>query len=217
VQPLTRSLSIALLVGTVLLGVGAMLHPILPPDPSAQLRMIAATWYFRPIHLAMLAGTALIILGIWTRALIGPVTPPLLGALALVALGLCFNAIDIAFMASAGNQLAVASQAANAEVGTLFDSLHRVGLMTARFGNALVALGAIMLSWVERQENMRWPSRLASLAGFVGLFCVISFQEASLLILAAVTLMPGWQVATALRGLGVRRFGGSGVRGSEQS
>ena len=110
-QPLTRSLSIALLVGTVLLGVGAMFHPILPHDPSAQLRMIAATWYFRPIHLAMLAGTALIILGIWTRALIGPTSPPLLAALALVSLGLCFNAIDIAFMASAGIQLATVAQA----------------------------------------------------------------------------------------------------------
>ena len=207
-QPLTRSLSITLLVGTVLLGVGAMLHPILPPDPSAQLRTIAATWYFRPIHLAMLAGSALIILGIWVRTLIGPSSPLLLAALGLVSLGVCFNAIDIAFMASAGIQLASVAQAGNAEVGTLFDSLHRVGLMTARFGNGLVALGAIVLSWVERQENMRWPSRLASIAGFVGLFCVLAFQEASLLILAAVTLMPGWQVATAVRGLRVRGSGG---------
>ena len=71
-QPLIRPLSIALLVGTALLGVGAMLHPILPHDPSMQLRMIAETWYFRPIHLAMLAGSALIILGIWTRALLAP-------------------------------------------------------------------------------------------------------------------------------------------------
>ena len=208
-QPLTRSLSIALLVGTVLLGVGAMFHPILPHDPSEQLRIIAATWYFRPIHLAMLAGSALIILGIWTRALIGPASPPLLGALALVALGVSFNAIDIAFMGSAGVHLASLAQAGTAEVGTLFDSLHRVGLMTARFGNGLVALGAIVLSWVERQDGMRWPSRLASIAGFVGLFCVICFQEASLLILAAVTLMPGWHVATAVRGL---RFGGPVVR-----
>lgn len=205
-QPLTRSLSIALLIGTALLGVGALLHPILPHDPSAQLRMIAETWYFRPIHLAMLAGTALIILGIWTRALIRAPSPPLLAALALVSLGLCFNAIDIAFMASAGTQLASLAQAGRAEMGTLFDSLHRVGLMTARFGNFLVALGAILLSWVERQDapSTPWPSRLASIAGYVGLFCAISFQEASLLILAAVTLLPGWQVATAVRGLRAR-------------
>ena len=48
------------------LGAGAALHPILPPDPAAQLRLIAATWYFRPIHLAMLAGSALA----WTLELV---------------------------------------------------------------------------------------------------------------------------------------------------
>lgn len=202
-QPLARPLSIVLLVGTVLLGAGAALHPILPHDPSAQLRVIAETWYFRPIHLAMLAGSALIILGIWTRALIGPSSPPLLAALALVSLGLCFNAIDIAFMASAGTHLATLAQPGRTEMGVLFDSLHRVGLMTARFGNFLVALGAIVLSWVERQENPTspWPSRLAWIAGAVGLFCAICFPEASLAILAAVTLLAGWQIATALRGL----------------
>ena len=205
-QPLLRPLSVALLIGTALLGVGAALHPILPHDPAAQLRLIAETWYFRPIHLAMLAGSALIILGIWTRALIGPSTPPLLAALALVSLGFCFNAIDIAFMASAGTQLARLAQAGHAETGMLFDALHRVGLMTARFGNLLVALGAIVLSWVERPQSPTspWPSRLAWIAGAVGLFCVISFQEASLAILAAVTLLAGWQVATAVRGLRVR-------------
>lgn len=205
-QPLTRSLAIALLIGTALLGVGAMLHPILPHDPSAQLRMISETWYFRPIHLAMLAGSALIILGIWARALIAPATPPLLGALALVSLGLCFNAIDIAFMASAGTNLATLAQAGRADMGILFDSLHRVGLMTARFGNFLVALGAILLSWVERQEypTAPWPSRLAWIAGAVGLFCVIGFPEASLAILAAVTLLAGWQLATVWRGLRAR-------------
>jgi hypothetical protein len=206
VQPLVRPLSIVLLVGTVLLAVGATLHPILPHDPSAQLRVIAETWYFRPIHLAMLAGSALIILGIWTRALIGPASPPLLAALALVSLGLCFNAIDIAFMASAGTHLATLAQAGRTEMGVLFDSLHRVGLMTARFGNFLVALGALVLSWVERQDRPAspWPARLAWIAGAVGLFCVICFPEASLAILAAVTLLAGWQVATAWRGLQVR-------------
>jgi hypothetical protein len=168
--------------------------------------MIADIWYFRPIHLAMLAGSALIILGIWTRALIGPPSPPLLAALALVSLGLCFNAIDIAFMASAGTQLAAMAKAGQAEMGTLFDSLHRVGLMTARFGNLLVALGAIVLSWVERQDGpgAPWPARLAWIAGAIGLFGAICFPEASLAILAAVTLLAGWQIATALRGLRMR-------------
>jgi hypothetical protein len=206
VQPLARPLSIALLAGTALLGAGAALHPILPHDPAAQLRLIAETWYFRPIHLAMLAGSALIVLGIWTRALISPSTPPMVAALTLVSLGFCFNAIDIAFMASAGTQLATLAHAGRAEMGTLFDSLHRVGLLTARFGNLLVALGAIVLRWVERQESPAspWPARLAWIAGAVGLFCVLCFPDASLAILAAVTLLAGWQVATAVRGLRVR-------------
>jgi hypothetical protein len=207
VQPLARSLAIALLVGTALLGVGATLHPILPHDPAAQLRLIADTWYFRPIHLAMLAGSALIVLGVWVRAVIGAPTPPLLAALGLVSLGVCFNAIDIAFMASAGTQLATLAQSGASDPSVLFDALHRVGLMTARFGNLLVALGAIVLAWIERRESTdtAWPARLAWLAGGVGLFCVICFPEASLAILAAVTLLSGWQVVTAVRVLRTAR------------
>ena len=101
-QPLTRSLAIALLVGTVLLGVGAMFHPILPHDRPGQLRLIAATWYFRPVHLAMLAGSALIIARVWTRALIGPARRRCSRRSRSCALGLCFNAIDIAFMGKRG-------------------------------------------------------------------------------------------------------------------
>lgn len=202
---ISRPLAIALLIGTALLGAGAALHPMLPADVPGQLRMIAAARAFRPVHLAMLCGSGLIIAGVWARMYLGrPATPaPLIGGLALVCLGLCFNAIDIAFMASAGTHLATLAQAGRTEMGVLFDSLHRVGLMTARFGNFLVALGAIVLSWVERQENPTspWPSRLAWIAGAVGLFCAICFPEASLAILAAVTLLAGWQIATALRGL----------------
>jgi hypothetical protein len=207
-----RSLSIALLVGTVLLGVGAAFHPILPHDPSAQLRMIAETWYFRPIHLAMLRGTALIILGIWTRrAALARPRRRCSARSRSWSLGHVLQRDRHRVHGERGESAGVAGEGGErTELGTLFDSLHRVGLMTARFGNFLIALGAIVLSWVERRENMRWPSRLAWIAGFVGLFCAICFQEASLLILAAVTLMPGWQVATALRGLGVAGGPGSG-------
>lgn len=205
-RPLARPLAILLLIGTVLLGAGAALHPILPHEPAEQLRLIAATWYFRPIHLAMLAGSALIVLGVWTRALMGTPTTPLLPALALVSLGYCFNAIDIAFMAGAGTHLATVAKSGATEASLLFDSLHRVGLMTARFGNLLVSLGALLLANVERREYpaSRWPARLALLAGGIGLFCVVSFNESSLLILAAVTLMAGWQAVTAV---GVLRRG----------
>jgi len=204
--PLARTLSIALLLGAALLGVGAAFHPILPAEPENQLRLIAATWYFRPVHLAMLAGSGLIIAGVWTRALMGRAAsqPPaaLLGALALVSLGLAFNAIDIAFMGGAGTHMAQQFVAGRGEMATAFDALHMVGLMTARFGNFLVALGALVLGWVEWQDatSPRWMAWLAWIAGVVGLIGVLFFREASLAILAAVTLLPGWEVATAVRG-----------------
>ncbi|HKH91754.1 MAG TPA: hypothetical protein VKA54_08120 [Gemmatimonadaceae bacterium] len=201
--PLSRPLAIALLVGTALLGVGAALHPILPPDPSAQLRLIAATWYFRPIHLAMLAGSALIIVGVWSRALLGRgSTPvPLIAALALICLGICFNAIDIAFMAGAGTQMAAMFQTGRAEMSTLFDALHMFGLMTARFGNLLIALGTLLIGWIERQDpaSPRWVAWLAWIAGAGGLTGVLFFPEASLAILTAVTLLSGWTLATGVR------------------
>lgn len=204
---LTRPLSIALLLGAALLGVGAAFHPILPPEPERQLRLIAATWYFRPVHLAMLAGSGLLIVGVWTRALIGraagnpPV--PLLAALGLISLGLAFNAIDIAFMGGAGTHMAQQFVAGRSEMAATFDALHMVGLMTARFGNFLVALGALVLGWVEAQDptSPRWVAWLAWFAGIGGLVGVLFFREASLVILAAVTLLPGWEAVTGVRGL----------------
>ena len=203
--PLSRLLAIALLVGTALLGIGAAMHPILIGDASAQLRLIAATAYFRPLHLAMLAGSGLLILGIWTRALDrgGSVPVPLFAALGLISLGLCFNAIDIAFMAGAGSHMATTFLAGRTEMSGLFDALHMLGQMTARFGNFLVALGALVLGWVEHHDaaSPRWVAWLAWVAGASGLIGVVFFAEASLVILTAVALLSGWQVATAIRAL----------------
>jgi hypothetical protein len=199
---ISRPLAVALLVGTALLGVGAVLHPMLPADVPAQLRMIAATSYFRPVHLAMLCGSALIIAGVWTRLLVGQsATPtPLIGALALVCLGLCFNAIDIAFMGGAGWHLATAFVAGQHELAPLFDALHRFGLLTARFGNLLVALGALVLGFAERADpaSPRWMAWLAWIAAAGGLAGVLLVPEASLLMLTAVTLISGWSVGTAV-------------------
>jgi hypothetical protein len=214
VLSLNRPLAIALLLGTVLLGAGAALHPILPHDPADQLRIIAATWYFRPVHLAMLCGSGLLIAGVWTRALMRGATTgaplvPLFAALALISLGLCFNAIDIAFMGGAGTQMAAQFASGRADVSAMFEALHMVGLMTARFGNFLVALGALLLGWVEVHDQLspRWVAWLAWIAGVGGLIGVLFFPEASLVILTAVTLLSGWEVVTAVRG-----FGGSEVR-----
>lgn len=203
--PLARSLAIALLAGTALLGLGAAFHPVLAGSAAAQLRLIAATSYWRPLHLAMLAGSGLLIAGIWVRVLLDRAgsAAPMLAALALIALGLTLNALNIAYMAGSGWHMAAMFREGRAEMGPLFEATHPIGLMAARFGNFLVALGALLLGWLEWQDaaSPRWVAALAwiaALGGFVGVFF---FDEASPVALAAVALLSGWEVATALRAL----------------
>jgi hypothetical protein len=202
VLSLSRPLAFALLAGTLLLGVGAAFHPMLPADVPGQLKMIAATWYFRPVHLAMLAGSALLIAGVWARGLIPQSRrdASLIMALALICLGLCFNAIDIAFMGNAGWHMASQYQAGDASVAPLFEALHRFGLTTARFGNCLVALGALALGFIERGDPLspRWLAWLAWIVAAGGLCGAMLVPESSLLTLTAVTLLPLWCVGVAV-------------------
>ena len=205
--PLARPLAIVLLAGTALLGAGAAFHPVLAGDAAAQLRLIADTAYWRPLHLVMLAGSGLVITGIWVRVLLldraGP-TAPMIAALATIALGLSLNALNIAFMAGSGWHMAAMFRAGETGMGPLFDATHPIGLMAARFGNLLVALGALLLGWLEWRDRAspRWIAALAWLAAAGGLAGVILFDEASRAALAAVALLSAWQVVTALRALG---------------
>lgn len=202
---LARLLAIALLLGTALLGVGAAVHPVLAGDAAAQLRIIAATTHWRASHLAMLAGSGLVIAGIWVRLILDRSGVPgaLLAALALIALGLGINALNIAFMAGAGWHMAALYQGGETAIARMFEVTHPIGLMAARFGNFIVALGALTLGWAEWRDASR-PRYFAALAwlaaagGFVG---VLFFNEASRVALAAVALLSGWQLVTGFRAL----------------
>jgi len=201
----------------ILLGYGAAVHPMLAGAPESQLRTIADTPHWRTMHLLMLAGSGLIIAGIWVRLLgdrtaIGAQSPPQVGqtfnaplvaALAIVALGLAINALNIAFMAGAGTHMAEEFAAGRTGVAPLFDATHPIGLVAARFGNFIVALGALALGWVESQDpaRPRWLAWLAWAAAAGGFFGVIFFNEASRIALAAVALLSGWELATAVLAL----------------
>lgn len=201
---LVRPLAIALLLGTALLGVGAAFHPMLPADAAAQLRIISATPYWRLLHLAMLAGSGLVIVGVWVRLVTeGAPSSPLIAALALITVGIAINALDAAFMAGSGTHMAALFASGHAEMESVFDATHPIGQMAARFGNLIVALGALTLGVIESGDPSRprwlaWLAWLAAAGGFIG---VLFFDEASRLVLAAVALLSGWQVATALRAL----------------
>jgi len=215
---LARTLAIALLLGMVLLGYGAAVHPVLAGGPESQLRTIADTAHWRTMHLLMLAGSGLLIAGIWVRLVIDragvdaragaspfsiPFNAPLVAALALIALGLAINALNIGFMAGAGTHMAEQFAAGRTEVAPLFDATHPIGLVAARFGNFIVALGAVALGWVEYHDASRpgwvaWLAWAAAAGGFVG---VLFFNEASRIALAAVALLSGWELATAVLAL----------------
>lgn len=200
---LARALAAALLLGMILLGFGAAVHPMLAGGPESQLRTIAATTHWRTIHLLMLAGSGLLIAGVWVRLVTDRPSQTtnglLIAALALVALGLAVNALNIAFMAGAGTHMAAEFAAGRTGIAPVFDATHPIGLMAARFGNFIVALGAVALGWAEWQDRSRprwlaWLAWAAAAGGFVG---VLFFDEASRVALAAVALLSGWELATA--------------------
>jgi hypothetical protein len=221
VTGLSRALALALLLGMMLLGYGAAVHPMLAGSPESQLRTIAETTHWRTMHLMMLAGSGLLIAGIWVRLVtdrtaagsagsssVGAAfNAPLVAALALIALGLAINALNIGFMAGAGTHMAAQFAAGRTEIAPLFDATHPIGLVAARFGNFIVALGAVALGWVESHDptRPRWLAWLAWAAAAGGFFGVLFFNEASRIALAAVALLSGWELATAVRALRGRR------------
>ena len=204
-SPLTIFLAVALLAGTALHGVGAILHPVLAGDGATQLRTIADMAHWRTLHLAMLAGSGLIVAGVWVRLVDDRafVRAPLVAALTVVSVGVAINALNIAYMAGAGWHMATRFAAGDAAMVPLFDATHPIGLMAARFGNLIIALGAIVLGWGEWHdtEPRHLDAVLAWIAGIGGLVGAIFFAESSRLVLAAIALLSGWQVVTAIRAL----------------
>jgi hypothetical protein len=197
-----------LLLGVVLLGIGALFHPMLAGDAAEQLRTIAGTPYWRALHLAMLTGSACLMAGIWAREIIPDADASKTSAapaLVVITVGLALNAFDIAVMASAGTHMAEAFKAGNTAIPAIYDATHLMGVMTARFGNGVVALGAVMLGWTEwLTPGRRLPAALAWLAAAGGLIGVIAFDETSRAILGAVALLCAWSVTTGMQALRTR-------------
>lgn len=210
-QTLTRSLAIALLLGTVLLGGGAAMHPILSGSGSMELGMIGGMTIWRTMHLFMLAGTGLIMTGIWVR-LAGapagsPTIPAVIAALAIITVGMALDSMNTTFMAGPAWRMASEYSGGDPSIARQFELLHPVGLMAARFGNYLVALGAIVLGaaeWITARSR-RWLAVLAWIAAAGGLVGVIFFDESSPEMLGAVALLFGWQVGVAIAALRAER------------
>jgi len=207
----TRLLAVFLLVGTALLGAGSAMHPMLTGAGvgADDLRVIAATPGWRLMHLSMLTGSALVMTGIWVRlgGASEAVKSALVGAFVVICIGMALNAFDILLMARGGDQMAAMFMRGRTEMAPIFYAVHAFGLMAARFGNGLVALGALIVGIAEWRDTgqprwLAWLAWIAAAGGFVGVLC---FDESSRLILGAVALLCAWEVATAFRALLGRR------------
>jgi hypothetical protein len=209
---LARLLALALIVGAALLGAGALFHPMLMGDAASQLRIIADTSYWRALHLAMLCGSGLVVVGIWARLALdrSAIAPALIASLAIISVGLCLNALNIAFMAGSGWHMGAMFAAGRTDLAPIFEATHPIGLMAARFGNFVIALGALLLGWAESNDRTspRWMAWLAWIAGIGGLVGVICFDEASRAALGAVALLSAWEIATVVRAFAPRLIEG---------
>lgn len=208
---LTRTLAVALLVGTLLLAGGAAMHPILSGSGSMELGMVGGMPIWRIMHLCMLCGTGLIVAGIWVRLVGVPAGTPtnsvIVAALTMLTVGIAFDAINTTFMAGPAWRMASAFTAGDTSVARQFELMHPVGLMAARFGNYLIALGALILGAAEWMTagRPRWIAVLAWIAAAGGLIGVVFFDETRPEMLGAVSLLCGWQVGAAILALGSLR------------
>jgi hypothetical protein len=201
-------LAVILLLGTALLGLGAALHPMLPGDLAGELAVIAQTGYWRAIHLVMLAGSALIMIGIWGQ-LFGeePGTQLALAIVfAIIVCGLALNASNVAFMAQTGTGDAARYMQGHQEAAAGFARGHADSLTRARIGNALIALACVALAII-----LRWGGRhplymavLAAVAAIGGLIGVVAFDPASPGAVSAVALFSVWAAVAGVRTLSGR-------------
>jgi hypothetical protein len=110
-------------------------------------------------------------------------------------------------MAGPAWRMASEFTAGDSTIARQFELMHPVGLMTARFGNYLIALGALILGAAEWMTTgrPRWIAVLAWIAAVGGLVGVIFFDETRPEMLGAVSLLCGWQVGAAILALGSPR------------
>lgn len=203
---MSRSLAFLLLIGTAILAVASAFHPMLDGDASAQLRTIAATPGWRAIHIAMLAGSVFVMTGLWVRLTFDqpstPVDRLLVGVLTVLSIGIAINALDMAFMVGAGARMAARFAAGDSTMPAIYDVTHPIGRVAARLGNIIVAVAALVLGFVEwTAPRSTLRAILAWLAAAGGIIGVAFFDDDSRLILAAVALLSGWQLAVALKAL----------------
>ena len=197
-----RLLAILLLGGSVLLLLGAVVHPILPLTAPGDLALIQSTSYWHSIHVGLLYATGLIIAGIWSRWLAADeVERPGLGvAFVVFTMGQVLNGVNIAYMTGAGTLFAAQAHEGLA-VGAFYQVSHMFAVTCGRLAGFLVALaaGLIAMATSRRAAEPRWLIGLATVACGAGLLGNALAPPGHPLMLTSVGVMALWQAVVAGR------------------
>ncbi len=199
---MVRFLASLLLAGTLLLLGAALFHPVLPLTGAADLAVIAAMAHWHLVHLFLLYGTGLVIVGLWARWLSGNALerPALAVAFAVAGMGQALNGINIAYMTGAGTWFAT-QFALGAPVAEIYQATHLAAVTTGQLGGFLVAVAAAIIALATRSggQDPPWLIGLAGIAALGGLAGNLLAPPGHPFMLASVGLLGAWQVITALR------------------
>jgi len=206
---------LCLLVGSLLVGIAGLNHPVLTGDGAAQLGLIAKTSAWRLIHWSLLFGLVFLYAGVIGVALRHNDTPgatPGRAAVRMGAFAFSIWSLNILFMVGAGWQLAQAYHTSDAGLtGThavfVYDMLHPMGLAAERMATFMLGLVAYMFGWAIRNGGV-WPKWLAWMAWVVAAVdgaVAIVFSEFSPVMYYGQALFVVWLAATAVVMLADRR------------
>jgi hypothetical protein len=206
---------LCLLVGSVLVGIAGLNHPMLSGEGAAQLATVARTNGWRVIHWSLLFGLALMYAGLVGVALRHADTPgsePARAGALIGAFAFSVWSINILFMVGAGWQLAHAYTTSDQGVtGTravfIYDMLHPMGLAAERLATFMLGLVAYVFGWTIRNGAI-WPKWLAWLAWGVAVVngaVAVAFSELSPNLFYGQALFVFWLAATAVVMLAERR------------
>lgn len=200
--------ALALLIGSLLVGVAGILHPKLAGDGAAQLGAIAASSAWRSIHWSFLFGFVLVItglMGVLGRHVTNPGAMPARAAAFLAVVGYGSLAILVLFMMGAGGALAQAYTRSDAGLTAthavfLFDMLHPFGLAAARIGAFAIGIATYAFGWAVRNGGVypKWLGYFGIGAGLAGIMAALVFSESSPNVLAGVAAATAWQFTMAV-------------------